>query len=262
MFEISTEEFQTYERRFQTIPTSYDLHMMHNRWQFKSRCQQAGPNEQRQGTMPCLSCGSFTQSLKALIQTRSVLSRQQLRLCCVHLQTPSHAFVSALCSPVHFCAELLPLSFTSWQAGSQVYTLFSFPLHVSIHVTAGAPCPNSTLPAIVCREGKGGEVEKKEQVGTFFRGPVIFYLISQELLDYKSKVCQRKREDNKTQTEAVHSSLHQEKSHPRAKPATFLGPLTLFRVSLSLCGLCCGIYKWKCESVFNARLWLLCQGLF
>lgn len=91
------------------------------------------------------------------------------------------------------------------------------------------------------RGGKGGR--KKEQVGTFFRGPVIFYLISQELLDYKSKVCQRKREDNKTQTGALHSSLHQEKSHPRAKPATFLGPLTLFRVSSSLCGLCCGIYK-------------------
>lgn len=110
------------------------------------------------------------------------------------------------------------------------------------------------------RGGKGGRIN--EQVGTFFRGPVIFYLISQELLDYKSKVCQRKREDNKTQTGALHSSLHQEKSHPRAKPATFLGPLTLFRMSLSLRGLCFGIYKWNSDgNVFNARLWLLCQGL-
>lgn len=101
----------------------------------------------------------------------------------------------------------------------------------------------STPSAAVCREKGGRGGRKKEQVGTFFRGPVIFYLISQELLDYKSKVCQRKREDNKTQTAALHSSLHQEKSHPRAKPTTFLGPLTLFRVSLSLCRLCCGIYK-------------------
>lgn len=93
------------------------------------------------------------------------------------------------------------------------------------------------------RTWRGGEAEggrKTEQVWTFFRGPVIFYLISQELLDYKSKVCRRKREDNKTQIAALHSSLHQEKSHPRAKPATFLGPLTLFRVSLSLCGFCRG----------------------
>lgn len=89
------------------------------------------------------------------------------------------------------------------------------------------------------RAGRGGR--RKEQVGTFFKDPVIFYLISQELLDYKSKVCQRKREDNRTQTAASHSSLHQEKSHPRAKPPTFLGPLTLFRVSLCLCRPRCGI---------------------
>jgi hypothetical protein len=33
---------------------------------------------------------------------------------------------------------------------------------------------------------------RQKQVGAFFRGPVIFYLISPELLDYKSKVYQRK----------------------------------------------------------------------
>lgn len=208
---------------------------------------------------PVYMCGSFTQSLQTLFETSSILSRQQIRLRSVHLHTQLtvwRSFVGAL-----FSAELLLLSFTFWQAGSQVYNLLSFLLHVSILVTAGLPCPNSTLFATVCREGKEGEgteVKTKEQVGTFFRGPVIFYLISQELLDCKSKVCRKKREDNKTQTGALHSIRYQEKSHPRAKPATFLGPLTLFRVSVCLCGRCCGIYKWSRDgNVLHVRLWRL-----
>lgn len=180
--------------------TSYDLHRMHYCWQFKQQCQQAAPNEQRQGTMRCLSCGSFTQSLKTLFQTSAVLSRQQLRLCCVHLQTGQdtklpvwHAFVSALCSPVHFCAELLLLSFTSWRAGSQVYTLFSFPLHVSIHVTAGAPCPNSTLSAAVCREGEGGEAERQNRL-EHFSGVLSFFIWSARSCWTTNQKCAKEKE--------------------------------------------------------------------
>lgn len=127
----------------------------------------------------------------------------KLRLCCVHLQTDRdtklpvwHAFVSALYSPVHSCAELLLLSFTSWQAGSQVYTLFSFPLHVSIHVTAGAPCPNSTLSVTVCREGKGGEaneVERKNRL-EHFSGVLSFFIWSARSCWTTNQKCAKEKE--------------------------------------------------------------------
>lgn len=194
---------------------------------------------------------SFKQALS--------FSRQRLTPCRVHLQMrPTHQLssgphVQSYCQSLHDrqvhkftpCFISLITSSYMWLQGLIV------------------PTPYSVQPSAEMGKGKEAkEVEKKEQVGTFFRGPVIFYLISQELLDYKSKVCQRKREDNKTQSGALHSSLHQEKSHPRAKPATFIGPLTLFRVSVSLWGLCCGIYKWYSDgNVLNACLWLLCKGL-
>ncbi len=249
--------------------TSYDLHRMHHCWQFKQRCQQAASNEQWQGTIHCLSCGSFTQSLKTLIQTRSVLSRQQTQtLLCPPADKPRHQAPSLTC-----ICQCLVLSSALLCRATAALIHFLTGRFTSLHPVQ---FPSSRLHTCDCRgslsqlhtlcnslqrgERRGGKWgRKKEQVGTFFRGPVIFYLISQELLDYKSKVCQRKREDNKTQTGALHSSLHQEKSHPRAKPATFLGPLTLFRVSLYLRGLCCGIYKWNSDgNVFSARLWLLC----
>lgn len=156
---------------------------MHCRWQFEQECQQAAFHEEKLGTMRCLSCSSFKHSLRT--QISSVLSRQQLRLCCVHLPAEKdakfplwHSFISALYSPEHFSAELLLLSFSSWQGGSQVYTMFSFPLHVSILVTAGAPCPNSACSAAVCWENlerRGGRRRQKDRTGlNIFQGSCHF----------------------------------------------------------------------------------------
>lgn len=91
---------------------------------------------------------------------KQALSFQDNSWTCVHLHKTDqdtslpawHAFVSALYSSAHFCAAA---------AGSQVYTLFSFPLHVT------------HLSATVCREkGRGGEakeVEKKNRLEHFSR---------------------------------------------------------------------------------------------
>lgn len=83
------------------------------------------------------------------------------------------SFNSVMCSP-----ELLLLSFPSWQGGSQVYTLFSFPLHVSILVTAGPPCPNFARSAAVCRESserRGGRRRQIERTGwNIFQGSCHF----------------------------------------------------------------------------------------
>lgn len=252
-------------------PTSYDLHRMHYCWQFKQQCQQAAPNEQWQWTMHCLSCGSFTQSLKTRVQTSSVLSRQQISLCCVHLQTDQdtklpvwRAFVSVY-SPVHLCAEQLLLSFTFWLAGSQVYTLFSFPLHVSILVTAGAPCPNSALSATVCREEKGGEAKEVESTNRLehFSGVLSFFIWSARSCWTTNQKCAKEKEKTTKHRQELCIPASTRKSPIlRQSRQLFLGPLTLFRVSLSLYGLCFGIYKLNSDgNVFNARRWLLCQGL-
>lgn len=219
--------------------TSYDLHRMHYCWQTKQQCQQAAPDEQGQGTMNCFELCSF----QAVPQDphsnklRPFKTPAQTLLCPptdTHQSLQSHMHPSVPCTlqctsvQSYCCCHSLPdeqvHKFTPCSA-----SLFTSPCMWLQGLLV--PTPHSLQQS--AERGKGGG-RKKEQVGTFFRGPVIFYLISQELLDYKSKVCQRKREDNKTQTRALHSSLHQEKSHPRAKPATFLGPLTLFRVFISL----------------------------
>lgn len=77
-----------------------------------------------------------------------------------------------------------------------------------------------------------GKEESKKQVGTFFRGPVIFYLISPELLDYKSKVCQRKTEDNNTHRSCTFQPP-QGKGPSWGKAGNFLWPTLL-----SFQGLC------------------------
>lgn len=136
-------------------------------------------------TINCFSCDSFKHSNLRLNPTLSKL----LGLCCdLWPMKPDQIMskFSASCLSRFHRADLLLLPSASWVAGSQVYTLFSF---ISILVTSGACRPSAALTASVCRESGGKEGRSIEQVGTFFRGPVIFYLISQELLDYKSKVC-------------------------------------------------------------------------
>lgn len=133
-------------------------------------------------------------------------------------------------APIHFLSD----RFTSLHA-VQLPSVCDCRASLSHHCT---PCTSQQ------RDGRKEEEEaerEREQAGTFFRGPVIYYLISQELLNYKSKVCQR--ENNKTQTQAAHSSLHQEKSHPRAEPATVLGPLILFCIVISPWALLVGFIK-------------------
>lgn len=103
------------------------------------------------------------------------------------------------------------------------------------------------LPATVCREGER-KVEKKRAGWNIFQGSCHFLSDQPGAvgLQIKSVPKKKRRQQNtaeQSRQETLHSSLHQEKSHPRAKPATFLGPLTLFRVSLCLGRLCCGISK-------------------
>lgn len=125
-----------------------------------------------------LSCAPFKQALKTLIQTSSVLSRHQLRLCCVHLQTDTKAS-SHTCIP-----QCLVLSSASVQSYCCSHSLPDEQVHKFTPCSASlftspymwlqgllVPTPHS-LQQSAERGKRGGR--KKEQVGTFFRGPVIF----------------------------------------------------------------------------------------
>lgn len=121
--------------------------------------------------------------------------------------------------------------------------LFNFPLCISVHLTAGSHCPNLALTAPVSKEGWRGlqrrKNRKKEQVGTFFSGPDFFFIWSARSCWTTNQKC-AKEESRQQNTDRSLAFLSPQKSHPQAKPATFLGPLWL---SLSLSGLCYGIFR-------------------
>lgn len=162
-----------------------------------------------------------------------IVTRHPQTLLC--LPTDIHKAFSHTCichySPEHFCTELLQLSVTSWWAGSQVYTLFSSRLHVSIYVTTGVRCPNFTLTTAVCREGRRVERENRLE---HFSGVLSFFLSDQpEAVGQQVISVPKKKRRQQNTDKSLHSNLHQEKSHPQAMPATFVGPLILFCVFIS-----------------------------
>lgn len=178
--------------------TSYDLHRMHYCWEFKQQCQQAAANEQCQGTMHCLSCGSFTVPKDSHSNQLCPPKTTAQTLLCPPTGRPRHQASSLTC-----ICQCLVVSSALLHRATAAHSLPDRQVHKFIPCSVSlitspylwlqgllVPTPHSLHQSAERGERRGGKGgRKKEQVGTFFRGPFIFYLISQELLDYKSKVC-------------------------------------------------------------------------
>lgn len=209
-------------------------YVWHDRWLTEQQCQRGAPNEQ------CRIALSRASSLQSLVEDSSSDSpvstdRQTATTCICQCLLFSGALILLL-SDRFTSLHAVQLPCYMWLQGLLVPTLHS------LHQSAGRG------------EGRRRQKERGNRLEHFSGVPSFIIWSARSCWTTNQKCAKEKeRENNKTQTRAVHSSLHQEKSHPRAKPATFLGPVILFSVFISVVG----FLTW----LFNARLWRLTSGL-
>lgn len=209
-----------------------------------------------------LSCAPFKQSLKTLIQTSSVLSRHQLRLCCVHLQTDTKA------SSHTFIPQCLVLSSALLCRATAALIHFLTSRFTSLHPVQ---LPSSRLHICDCRaslsqlhtlcnslqRGEKEEVERKNRLEHFSGVPSFFIWSARSCWTTNQKCAKEKEKTTKHRQELCIPASTRKSPILRQSRQLSLAHLLSF-ASLSLCGLCCGIHKWNSDgSVFNACLWLL-----
>lgn len=205
------------------------------------QCQQAGPNEQRQ-EQSCVWVELHSHSPSRLSFTPRPLRPTAHTLLC-----PPAPALTCVCQWLVCRASA---------ADRQVHKFT--PCSVSLFTSAYmwlqgllVPTPLSVQPS--AESGEEGRKRGRQNRLEHFSGVLSFFIWSaRSCWTTNQKCAKEKGKTTEHRQELLHSTLHKEKSHPRAKPATFLGPLTLFWVSLSLCGLWCGISTWNRDgSVFT-----------